>query len=145
MELAYDQIAYHMRICVAIEDDIESLRGIASSEPILSEAASRIMLSEGFLFSLHGALSLVLGGYCINQGERGELIVPSFAWARDQVVVDKVKTRTLKDKQLCPYFSVNELFEQLFKDAPILDEGGPSIYHPKASPKSHLKRCSRTQ
>ena len=78
MELAYDQIAYHMRVCVAIEDNIESLRGIASSEPILSEAASRIMLSPLFSFSLSYALSLVLGGYCVNQGERGELIVSSF-------------------------------------------------------------------
>ena len=83
-ELAYDQIAYHMHVCVAIEVDIESLHGIASSEPILLEAASHIMLSEEFSFSLHGALSLILGGYCINQGECGELIVPSFTWACDQ-------------------------------------------------------------
>jgi hypothetical protein len=138
MELAYDQIAYHMHVCVAIEDNIESLRGIASSEPILSEAASRIMLSPLFSFSLSYALSLVLGGYCVNQGERGELIVSSFfAWARDQVVVDK--TGTLKDEQLCPYFSVNELFEQLFKDASILDKGGPSIYHSEANPKKSFK------
>jgi hypothetical protein len=44
MELVYDQIANHIRVCMAIKDDIESLRGIAPSEPILLEAASRIML-----------------------------------------------------------------------------------------------------
>ena len=33
-----EQIANHMRICVAIEEGVESLRGIASLEPILSEA-----------------------------------------------------------------------------------------------------------
>jgi hypothetical protein len=138
MELAYDQIANHMDVGMAIKDNIESLHGIAPSEPILLEAASHIMLSEEFSFSLHGALSLVLGGYCVNQGERGELMVSSFfAWARDQVVVDK--TETLKDKQLCPYFSLSELFEQLFKDVSILDEGGPSIYHPKASPRKPSK------
>ena len=55
----------------------------------------------------------------------------------------KDKTKTLKDKQLCPYFSVNELFEQLFKDASILDKGGPLIYHPKASPKKPFKEVSK--
>ena len=66
-------------------------------------------------------------------------MVSSFTWAHDQVVVDKVKTKTLKDKQLSAYFSVSELFKQLFKDTPILNEGGPSIYHPKASPRKPFK------
>jgi hypothetical protein len=33
-----EQIANYMCICVAIEEGVESLYGIASSEPILSEA-----------------------------------------------------------------------------------------------------------
>jgi hypothetical protein len=70
MQLMHEQIASHMHVCVAIEDGTESLRGIASSEPILSEAASRIMLTKKF--SLPGALSVILGRYCIDQGERGE-------------------------------------------------------------------------
>jgi hypothetical protein len=53
---AYDQIANHMRVCVAIKDDDDDFMcAIASSEPILSEAASRIMLSENLPFSLQGA------------------------------------------------------------------------------------------
>ena len=84
MDSAYVQIANHMHICVAIKDDTGSLHAIASLEPILLEAASHIMLSEEFKFSLHGALLLVLGRYCVNQGERGELIVSSFTWAHDQ-------------------------------------------------------------
>ena len=125
----HEQIANHMRVCVAIEDGIESLRGIAPSEPVLSEAASRIMLTREF--SLPGALSEILGGYCIDQGERGELIVASFfTWARDQVV----KNKPLSVEQLCPYFSAKELFEQLFNNTQILDDG-PSLCHPKDSPK----------
>jgi hypothetical protein len=41
MRLMHVQIANHMRVCVAVGNGIESLRGVASSEPILSEAASR--------------------------------------------------------------------------------------------------------
>ena len=54
----HEQIAYHMRVCVAIEGGIETLCGVAPSEPILSEVVSRIMLMDKF--SLHSALSLVL-------------------------------------------------------------------------------------
>ncbi|KAI0253774.1 hypothetical protein BJV78DRAFT_1152632 [Lactifluus subvellereus] len=118
-------------ICVAIEDGIESLRGIASSEPVLSEAASRIMLTKKF--SLPGALSRVLSGYCINQGDRGELIVASFfTWARDQVVKNKPP---LPIGRLCPYFSVLELFQQLFTDTSMLDNE-PSLHHSKDTPQS---------
>jgi hypothetical protein len=128
LETMQEQIANHMRVCVAIEDGIETLRGIASSEPILSEAASRVMLTKKF--SLHGALSGVLSGFCIDQGDRGELIVASFfTWARDQVVKSKLP---IPEGQLCPYFSVNELFKQLFTESAISKLGtGPSLHHSK--------------
>ena len=119
-----EQITNHMRVCVAIHDNIESLHGVASSEPILSEVASQIMLTNGF--SLHRTLSVVLSGYCVNQGERGELIVSSFfTWARDQVIGGKSGNQGY----LCRHFSVCELFDKLFRGASeILGEGGPSIY-----------------
>lgn len=128
LETMQEQIANHMRVCVAIEDGIETLRGIAPSEPILSEAASRIMLTKKF--SLHGALSHVLTGFCIDQGDRGELIVTSFfIWARDQVVKSKLPT---PNGQLCPYFSVTELFKQLFTELAVSKLGtGPSLHHPR--------------
>jgi hypothetical protein len=114
MGVMHEQIANYMRVCVAIGDGIESLRGVASSEPILSEAASYIMSSKDF--SLPVALSHVLGGYCINQGDRGELVVSSFfTWARDQVVRDfrPIDTRA----QLCPHFKVTDLFGKLFSES----------------------------
>ncbi|KAH9024728.1 hypothetical protein EDB84DRAFT_1440614 [Lactarius hengduanensis] len=46
MQTMHDQIANHMRVCLAVGSGIESLHGIASSEPIFSEAASVIMSSK---------------------------------------------------------------------------------------------------
>ena len=128
MKSMHEQIANHMRVCVAIGDGIESLRGIAASESILSEAAFCIMRSKKF--SLPGTLLDNLGGYCINQGERGELLVASFTWVHDQVIKKKATT----DEWLCPYFSAKELFENLFNSTQILDDS-PSLCHPKDSPK----------
>ncbi|KAI0301721.1 hypothetical protein B0F90DRAFT_1717285 [Multifurca ochricompacta] len=38
-----DQIANHMRVCISVGKGFKSMRGIASSEPILSEAAYHVM------------------------------------------------------------------------------------------------------
>ncbi|KAI9444320.1 hypothetical protein H4582DRAFT_2071891 [Lactarius indigo] len=85
MRTMHEQIANHMRVCVAVGGGIESLRGIAPSEPILSEAASDIMLSKEF--DLPRALSLVLTGFSVDQGDRGELLVAAFfAWACDRAI-----------------------------------------------------------
>jgi D-serine deaminase-like pyridoxal phosphate-dependent protein len=79
------QIANHMRVCVEIGQGTESIRGIAASEPILSEAASYV-LRRGSGFDLAGALSDALSGFSINLGDRGELLVAAFfTLARDAV------------------------------------------------------------
>jgi hypothetical protein len=127
-----EQIAKHMRVCIAVEDGV--LRGIAPSEPILSEAASRIMSTKRHhnlpIFSLPSALSLVLNKYYISQGDCGELIMASFfTWARDQAV----KNTAHRYGQLCPYFPVTKLFQHLLTDSKytsmLNDE--PSIHHPE--------------
>ena len=107
------QVSNHMHLCVVIGEGIESLCGIATSEPILSEVASQIMRSKNF--NLPDALTEVLSGYCINPGDRTELLVFAFfTWARDKAVPQK----RLSNEQLCPFFSVMELFSSLFS-API--------------------------
>ena len=128
----HEQIAKHMRVCVAIEDQIRTLRGVPFSEPILSEAASRIMMSTDF--SLPYALWLVLSGkYCINKEDCGELIVASFfTWARDQVV----KNSPPLPGQLCPYFSVIDLFRHLLTDSTSMLDDEPSLCHPDDPPQS---------
>jgi hypothetical protein len=123
MRTMHEQIANHMRVCVAVGAGIESLRGVASSEPILSEAASRFMLSDQFC--LRRALSLVLTGFSINQGDRGELLVAAFfAWARDKAIHEKLP-------RFCSYFSLHELFSSLFSDSTFKSILGslPSLCH----------------
>lgn len=106
----HEQVANHMRVCVAVGDGVESLHTIASSEPILSEAASQIMRHVP-TFTLPGALSTILSGFCINQGDSGELLVAAFfTWAHDQAVCK------ISDDNLCHYFSVAYLLERLFSE-----------------------------
>jgi hypothetical protein len=127
LDAMHEQIANHMRVAVAMEGGTETLRGIASSEPILSEAASRIMLNS--TFSLPRALSVVLDDYYINQEDRGELIVASlFTWARDRAASS---TSPRSAEQLCSHFSVEDLFEQLFSKprAKLMLDSKPSFYH----------------
>jgi hypothetical protein len=135
MKHLHEQIAKHMRVCVTIDDGIETLRGIASSEPILSEAASRIMSSDKF--SLHSAIFVVLNKYCINRVDRGELVVAAFfAWARDRVVKIKLIHDVEVVGQLCPHFSVTELFGQLLTKSAyeMMFESKPSVRHVDDSP-----------
>ena len=123
----HEQVANHMRVCVAVGDGVESLRAIASSEPILSEAASQIMRHVP-TFSLPGALSTILSGFCINQGDRGELLVAAFfTWARDQAV------REISDDNLCHYFSVEYLLKHLFSETTFnsMSAHMPSLCHSK--------------
>jgi hypothetical protein len=111
-----DQIATHMRVCVEIGQGAESIRGIAASEPILSEAASSVMRRSDF--NLASALSEVLSRLSINIGDRGELIVAAFfTWARD-AVANRYDNR-LPATQYCCRFSVEELFSNLFSETTV--------------------------
>ena len=77
------QIASHMRVCIAIPKDLTTVRGIAASKPVLSEAASSIMRTYNH-FDLSQALLDVLDSFATDHGERGELVVAVlFTQARD--------------------------------------------------------------
>src|SRR3984885_5392199 len=113
------QIASHMRVCVAIPKDLINVRGIAASEPILSEAASYIMRVY-HNFDLCDALMNVLNSYSISHGEKGELLVAAFfTSARDQHVNT---TGFQPDKfgppstSICPIFTVMDLLRNLFQE-----------------------------
>ncbi|KAH8991466.1 hypothetical protein EDB86DRAFT_1606683 [Lactarius hatsudake] len=133
MQTPHEQVANHMRVCVAVGDGVESLRAVASSEPILSEAASRVM-QDSKIFSLPAALALVLTEFCINQEDRGQLLVAAFfTWARDKVILDTPPAST--GGQLCSYFSVKSLLAHLFSDSTFKSMSAelPSFYHSKAA------------
>ncbi|KAI9445890.1 hypothetical protein H4582DRAFT_1901738 [Lactarius indigo] len=94
----HEQIANHMRVCVAVGRGIESLHGIASSEPILSEAASFIMSAKD---------------------NRGELLVAAFfTWARDHVI-STITPRITREK-VCHHFTVKQLFKGLLSESAFL-------------------------
>ncbi|KAH8983003.1 hypothetical protein EDB86DRAFT_3085749 [Lactarius hatsudake] len=127
----HEQIANHMRVCVAVGSGIESLRGIISSEPILSEAASIIMLWSSFDFP--HALLLVLMGFSIDQGDHGELLVATFfIWARDQVI-HEIPTQITREK-ICHHFQLTVLFRKLFTESAYSSISGNflSLCHTKS-------------
>ncbi|KAI0290187.1 hypothetical protein B0F90DRAFT_1820517 [Multifurca ochricompacta] len=128
-EIMHDQIKFHMRICVSAEDGLDSLRGIALSEPILSRAACAIMEGGRLKFNLPVALGRAMSGFCLNRYARTRLFVAAlFIWARDQD--EPVKKRT-------DYLTVKELFEILFCD-PIFEsilEDMPSLCPQKVTPR----------
>ncbi len=134
METMHEQIANHMCICLAVGSGIKSLCGVASSKPILSEAASRTMSDADINFNLSLALSSVLSGFCINQGTCGELLVTTFfTWACDKVMYSiSCPTPTI----LCRHFTVNELFDSLFlrSSLDLILKSPPSLCHWNDSP-----------
>jgi len=114
IEREREQISNHMRVCVSIGDGVEIIRGSSPSEPILSEAASRIMRDSSF--KLADALAEVLNRYNINPGDRAELLVSAFfTWARDRAV--SAKPHEAFRGQLSRYFSVPDLFKFLFSNS----------------------------
>ena len=132
-EKEHHQITNHMRVVVSVGDDIETLRGVALSEPLLSEAAFLVM-SNRSTFKLAEILATVLGGFRINVGDRTELLVSAFfTWARDTTVLTKHHEEF--PGQLSRYFSVNELFSSLFSEVIFksMSKNGPSLCHVEAS------------
>jgi hypothetical protein len=80
------------------------------------------------------ALTQVLSGFCINQGDHGELLVTSFfTWACDQVV--QHSPRPVAPGQLCHFFLVESLFSQLFSESVFKSmlKDQPTHYHSKAT------------
>ncbi|KAI0253795.1 hypothetical protein BJV78DRAFT_130947 [Lactifluus subvellereus] len=123
-----EQIRNHMHVCVEIGEGIETIRGIAASEPILSEAASHVMREQ---FDLADAPQDVLSGFSIHSGDRGGLLVAAFfTWARDAVMLEQPLPRS----EFCRHFSVEELFTCLFSDEIVqsIFDHTPSISPSKA-------------
>jgi hypothetical protein len=131
MHTLHEQVANHMRVCVAVGNGIETLYAVASSEPILSEAASYVMRLTNL--SMANALKLVLSGFGISQGDRGELLVAAlFTCARDLLFKTLPITPMV---QLCPSFSVVNLFSTLFQESAFntISKSMPSLCRPKAA------------
>ncbi|KAI0263025.1 hypothetical protein BC834DRAFT_331317 [Gloeopeniophorella convolvens] len=113
-EKAHKQVENHMRICLEVSQGHEYMLSFSASEPLLSEAASVLMRADDLGFDLPLVLQTVLSGYCISQGDRGELVVAAFfTWARDKVAA--AKHGSAPSRGGCsPIFSVRELLSELF-------------------------------
>ncbi len=130
-EKLHNQISNHMRVCQAIGEGIETIRGVAASEPLLSEAASCIMRG-GYGFSLPDALIEVLSGFRINPGDRAELLVAAlFTHARDLTVLGK----SLPKGRVSFSFSVTDLLSSLFCNPSyeIISKAMPSLCHSEST------------
>ena len=111
-EKILNQIENHMSVCVEIGGGVETVHGIAASEPILSKAAFYVMRQNFPNFDMAQTLSNILSGFLIDLGVRGELLVSAFfTWARDNAIV---KQPTPPLSEFCRHFSVEELFSCLF-------------------------------
>ncbi len=110
------QIANHLRVCIAILEDLATVRGVAASEPILSEVASYIMTNYSN-FNLSDALLNVLNSYAISHGERGELLVAVFFTRARDLYVQRTHPRLFPrvPTPFCPIFSVKDLLSNLFQ------------------------------
>jgi hypothetical protein len=79
------QVEGHMRVCLKIDAAFESMVTVSASEPLLSEAAYRIMARPSF--NVPTAMKTVLEGFSIHKGDRGEyLVMLLFILARDNAV-----------------------------------------------------------
>ncbi|KAH9015314.1 hypothetical protein EDB84DRAFT_1567751 [Lactarius hengduanensis] len=126
-EKLHNQISNHMRICEAIGEEIGTIHGAAASEPLLSEAASCIMRG-GYNFSLPDALIEVLSGFCINPGDRAELLVAAFFTHTCDIVV---LGKSLPQGAISSCFSVTDLLSSLFCESvyKVVSKAVPSLCH----------------
>ncbi|KAH8988894.1 hypothetical protein EDB92DRAFT_2068305 [Lactarius akahatsu] len=113
------QIANYVRVRIGTPENFVSVRGVAASEPILSEAASCIMRGN-YNFNLPDALLDVLDSYAISHGDRGELLVAAFFTRARDLYVRRVPPEKLFPEvltRICPIFSVKDLLSQLFQES----------------------------
>jgi len=108
-----DAVQNHLRICMKVNEDRESLVTTSPSEPIVSEAASLIMKTNPN-FHMADGLKAILAGFGLDQGDRGELVAMAlFTEARD-LAIEKEHLREGSDlRQYLPTFSVPQFLNHL--------------------------------
>ncbi|KAI9569482.1 hypothetical protein HD554DRAFT_2313539 [Boletus coccyginus] len=67
------QVQSHLRVVIRVVNNLETMITTTPSEPILSEAAYWVMNARQFKPAT--ALKRILGGFSVDRGDRGELLV----------------------------------------------------------------------
>lgn len=85
------QVENHMRVCISVNNTFSNMSTMNPSEPLLSDAASMIMVDPQFSFDAPASLKTVLAGFSIHPGDRGELVgMLLLTLARDEVISKKL-------------------------------------------------------
>jgi hypothetical protein len=85
------QVENHMRVCISVDNTFSSMSTMNPSEPLLSDAASMIMIDPQFSFDAPASLKMVLAGFSIHLGDCGELVgMLLLTLARDKVIFKKL-------------------------------------------------------
>ena len=101
------QVEKHMRVCLGIKEQFKSAVTVASSEPILTEAAATIAQHIQTFRSCR-ALRNILQWPGLSKGDRGELIVCN-------ITIDTLDSLMFKDRQLQSLIvNATSYFEALF-------------------------------
>ena len=81
----YKFVENHMRICVRLDPEDQTMISMSSSEPVLSEASFVVM--KNCVEKILPAMKIILGGFSVNKGDRGELVaLLILLLARDEAV-----------------------------------------------------------
>jgi hypothetical protein len=79
------QVEGHLRVCLKVDANFESMVTVSPSEPLLSEAAYAVMDRESF--NPVQAFRSILEGFAVHKGDRGEfLVLLLLTLARDKAV-----------------------------------------------------------
>jgi hypothetical protein len=108
-DMEMEQIEGYMQVCLKIDAGFESMQTVSASEPLLSDAAYVVMGNKKF--DAPNTLKMVLQGYSINKGDRGELLVVFiFILAKDAAVGPPVDRWHAKQR----WITVPELLQCIF-------------------------------
>ena len=124
-EAEQDVVQNHLRICMKVNDDRESLVTLSPSEPIVSEAASLIM-EENTKFKMVDGLKAILRGFGLDQGDRGELVAMALLTVARDLTVKDFKLRSHDDEWL-PTFTVPQFLSRLL-NRKTLGSDRPSMF-----------------
>ncbi|KAL5512200.1 hypothetical protein ACEPAG_3485 [Sanghuangporus baumii] len=81
----YRFVENHMRICLRLDPEDQTMVSMSSSEPVLSEASFVVM--KKCVEKILPTMKIILGGFSVNKGDRGELVaLLILLLARDEAV-----------------------------------------------------------